>query len=82
MFKVYEGVSGPEFAVKLFARNQFTGVFEKADQNPDRLPFKPDLAALLLEFARTQVELKDPESDQTRGWYGWSHWLAQRLYRV
>ena len=76
MFKVYEGVSGPEFPVKLFARNQLTGVFEKTDQNLDRLPFKPDLAALLLEFARTQVKLEDPESDQTRGWHDWSHCIT------
>jgi hypothetical protein len=68
MFKVYECVSRPEFPVKLVARNQFTGIFEKTDQNLDRLPFKPDFAALLLEFARTQVELEDPESDHARGW--------------
>ena len=73
MFKVHEGVSGPEFPVKLFARNQLTGAFEETDQNLDRLPFKPDFAALLLEFARTQVKLEDPESNQTRGWRRRSH---------
>src|SRR5579864_7225672 len=73
MFEVYEGVSGPEFPVKLFARYQLTGVFEKTDQNLDRLPLKPDFAALLLEFARTHVKLEDPESNQTRGWHRWSH---------
>src|SRR5579863_5276253 len=73
MFKVYEGVSGPEFPVKVFARNQLAGAFEEADQNLDRLPFKTDFASLLLEFPRTQVKLEDPESDQTRGWHRWSH---------
>jgi hypothetical protein len=72
MFKVYERVSGPEFPVKLFTRNQLAGVFQKTDQNLDRLPFKPDFAALLLEFARVQVKLEDPESNQTGGWL-WSH---------
>lgn len=43
------------------------------NQSLDRLPFKPDFAALLLEFARTQVKLEDAESDQTRGWHDWSH---------
>jgi hypothetical protein len=75
MFKVHESVSGPEFPVKLFARDQLTGAFEETDQDLDRLSFKPDFAALLLEFARTQVKLEDPESDQTPGWHRWSHTL-------
>src|SRR5205823_7996041 len=59
-----------------------TGAFEQTDENPDRLPFNPDLAALLLEFARTQVKLEDPESNQTRGWH-WSHCNSRcRQYRV
>jgi hypothetical protein len=48
--------------VKLFARNQFTRVFEETDQDLNRLPFKPDFSALLLELARTQIKLEDPES--------------------
>ena len=55
--------------MKVFAGNQLAGVFEKTDENLDGLPFQPDFAALFLEFARTQVKLKDPESNQTRGWY-------------
>jgi len=34
------------------------------NQSLDRLPFKPDFAALLLEFPRTQVKLEDPESEK------------------
>ena len=73
MLKVDEGVGGPKFPVKLFARNQLTWVFEETDQDLNRLPFKPDFSALPLELARTQIKLEDPESDQTRGWYHWSH---------
>ena len=67
MFKVDEGVGGPEFPVKLFARNQLTGVFQKTDQNLDRLPFKPDFAALLLEFARTQSRARRPRIGSDAG---------------
>ena len=73
MFKINEGVSRPEFPVKLIACNQLTGVFEETDQNLDRLPFQPDFAALLLEFARTQVKLEDAEPNCTRGWHGCAH---------
>jgi hypothetical protein len=36
--------------VKLFARDQLAWAFEETDENLDRLPLKPDFAALLLEF--------------------------------
>jgi hypothetical protein len=74
VFKINEGISGPEFPVKLLARNQLTGVFEETDQNLDRLPFQADFATLLLEFTRAQIEFEDPEPDQARGWCHWSHW--------
>lgn len=69
MFEVNEGIRGPEFSVKLLARNQLTGVFQQTDQDLDWLPFQPDFAALLLELARAQIKLEDPKSDETRGWY-------------
>src|SRR5580700_3758488 len=47
MFKIHKGVCRPELAVKLFARNQLAGALEEANQNLDRLPLQPDLAALL-----------------------------------
>jgi len=53
MFEVNKRVSRPKFPVKLFARNQLTGIFQQTDQDLDRLPFEPDFAALFLEFART-----------------------------
>ena len=68
MLKVDEGVGGPKFPVRLFARNQLTGVLEESHQDLNRLPFKPDLSALLPELARMQIKLEDPESDQTWGW--------------
>jgi hypothetical protein len=55
MFKIDVGVGGPESPAKLFARNQLAGAFEKADKNLDRLPLQPDFAALLRQFARTQI---------------------------
>ena len=66
MLKVDEGVGGPKLPVQLFARNQLAGVLEEADQDLHRLPFKPDLSTLPPEFARTQIKLEEPESDQTR----------------
>jgi hypothetical protein len=69
MFKVDEGVGGPEFPMKLLARNQLTGVVEETDQDLNRLPFKPDFSALPLELAGTQIKLEDPESNQPRQWY-------------
>ena len=59
--------------MKLFARNQFTGILKKADKNVYRLPFKPDSAALPPEFARTHVKLEDPEPDGAGRWYSRSH---------
>jgi hypothetical protein len=38
MFKIHIGVSRPESPLKLFARNQLTGILEKADENLHRLP--------------------------------------------
>ena len=67
MFKVDEGVGGPEFPVKLLPRNQLTGVFEETNQDLDRLPFKPDFSAPLQELARPQIKLEEPESNQMRG---------------
>jgi hypothetical protein len=74
MFKIHEGVGLPELPVKLFARNQLSGVFEKTDQDLDRLPFQADFSALLLEFSRTQIKLEDPEPDPTRNCWHWFHW--------
>jgi hypothetical protein len=62
MFKIHVGVSRPQSPVKLFARDQLTGILVKADKNLYRLPLKPDFAALLPEFARTHVDFEDPES--------------------
>jgi hypothetical protein len=73
VFEVDEGIRGPELPVKLFPRNHFSRVFQEADQNLDRLSFKPDFAALLPEFGRAQVKLEDPKSDDTRAWQYWSH---------
>ena len=36
------------------------------NQSLDRLPIKPDFAALLLEFPRTQVKLEDPNRKRIR----------------
>src|SRR5580704_7042733 len=63
MFKIYIGVSGPQSPVKFLARNQLTRILEKANKNMYRLPLETDFAALLPEFARTHVKLKNPESD-------------------
>src|ERR1700722_11222143 len=77
MFKIHKGVCRPELAVKLFARSQLAGVLEQTNQNRDRLPFQPDLAALLLKFARTQIKLEDAEPNRTREWYRWAHCLIR-----
>jgi hypothetical protein len=61
LLKVHKCIGRPEFLVKHFACNQFARIFEETDEDPDRLPFQPDLAALFPEFARTQIELEDPE---------------------
>ena len=62
LLKVHKCIGRPEFLVKRFAGNQFARIFEEAEEDLNRLPFQPDLAALFLEFARTQIELEDPES--------------------
>jgi hypothetical protein len=60
MFKIHVSVGGPEFPAKLFARNQLTGAFEKADQNLDRLPLQPDFAALLPNSPERKSSSKSP----------------------
>jgi hypothetical protein len=52
--------------VKHFACYQLAWIFEKTDENLDRLPFQADFAALFLKFARARVELEDPEPYQMR----------------
>jgi len=76
--KVNKCIGGPKFSVKLFARNQFARSFQQTHQNLKRLPLQPDLSALLLQLARTQVQLKNTESDQTRRWYHWSECSIRR----
>jgi hypothetical protein len=73
MFKIHVGVSRPEFPVKLFSCNKLTGILEKADKNMYRLPFEPDFAALLPEFARTHVDFEHPKSDGSGRWHSRSH---------
>src|SRR5580698_815527 len=77
MLKIHKGVRRPELAMKLFASNELSGVLEETHQNLDRLPFQPDLAALLLQLARTQIKLEDAEANHTRGWYCWAHLLIR-----
>jgi hypothetical protein len=77
MFKIHKGVCRPELSVKLFACNQFAGALEETHQNLDRLPFQPDLAALLLEFARAQIKLEDAEANRPGGWHRWAHCLIR-----
>ena len=48
--------------MKRFASDQFARILKETDEDLDRLPFQPNLAALFLEFARTLIELEDPES--------------------
>src|SRR5579864_4828301 len=73
MFKIHEGVRRPELSSKLFASNQLSRVLEQTHQNLHRLPFQPDLAALLLEFGRTQIKLEDAEPNRSWRWHGWPH---------
>ena len=82
MFKIHVGVSGPESLAKLVARNQLAGILEKAEKNLYGLPLKPDFAALLPEFSRTQIDLEDAESEGSRGWYRRSHCVLNRMSRV
>jgi hypothetical protein len=63
--------------VKRFAGYQFARILEEAEEDLNRLTFQPDLAALFLEFARSQIELEDPESYEMRAWRRGAHGIER-----
>src|SRR5262249_39948928 len=58
VIEIDEGVGGPEFVAQLLAGNDFTGMFQKHDQDLEGLFLEPDLRAMLTQFTGPQIDLK------------------------
>ena len=68
LFKIDEGVGGPNLALKFIAGDEFSGMFQQDLQDVERLVLKPDPKAVLADFALTKIHFECAEADDLGGW--------------
>src|SRR5215469_2486063 len=72
--EIHESVCGPKFFLKFLTGYDLAGVLKQHYQDLEGLFLKPDLQAVLAQFARTQIHLEDAESESPRKmlslWHG------------
>jgi hypothetical protein len=71
VFKVYEGIGGPEFLLDLFPRHHFAGPLEERGENLEGSFLQLDPVAVAAYFTASKVnfEPSDPETRGCRSWY-------------
>jgi hypothetical protein len=71
VFKINEGIGGPELLLDIFPRYHLAGPVEECDENLEGSFLKPYLGAVATHFPTSKVhlELSDPETRGCRGWY-------------
>ena len=52
MFKIDEGIRGPQVAANLFAGNHLAGIYEQQDEELKRLGLQANPRAVLAKLAR------------------------------
>lgn len=62
MFEVNEGTFGPELLAKLFARDEFAGVFEQGTEDVEGLVLQFEANAALAQFGSLDGKLKRAEA--------------------
>jgi hypothetical protein len=66
VFKVNEGIGGPELLLDLFPRHHFAGPPEERGQNLEGSFLQLDLVALVAHLTRSKVNLEFPNPDARR----------------
>jgi len=69
VFKINEGIGGPELLLDLFPRHNFPGPLEEHGENLEGSFLQLDLVAIMAEFTPSKVnfELPDPYAHRSRG---------------
>jgi hypothetical protein len=69
VFKVNEGIGGPEPLLDLFPRHHLAGPLEEHGENLEGSFLQLDLAAVMAQFTSSKVnfELPDPDAHSSRG---------------
>jgi len=73
LIEIDKRVSRPEFFLQFFPRYDLAAVFEQYRQDLKGLLLKPNLQAVLAQFARTEIHFKDPKPEALGRMFGSLH---------
>jgi hypothetical protein len=71
VFKVNEGIGGPEILANLFPRHHFAWPLEERSENLEGSLLEPDFVAVASHFTASKIyfELSDTQARRCCGWY-------------